>query len=33
LPLDEAPRGYEMFKEKLDECVRVVFQPDGRPGR
>ncbi|MCO1593618.1 glutathione-dependent formaldehyde dehydrogenase [Micromonospora sp. RHAY321] len=27
MPLDEAPRGYEMFKQKLDGCVRAVFQP------
>lgn len=27
LPLDEGPRGYEMFKDKLDDCVRVVFTP------
>jgi threonine dehydrogenase-like Zn-dependent dehydrogenase len=33
LPLGEAPWGYEMFKEKLDDCVRAVFQPDGRRGQ
>lgn len=27
MPLDEAPRGYEMFKEKEDGCVRAVFRP------
>jgi threonine dehydrogenase-like Zn-dependent dehydrogenase len=27
LPLDEAPRGDEMFKKKQDGCVRVVFTP------
>ncbi|MCC4249785.1 MULTISPECIES: zinc-dependent alcohol dehydrogenase [Microbacterium] len=27
MPLDEAPQGYEMFKEKTDGCVRAVFQP------
>ncbi|MGY1605211.1 zinc-dependent alcohol dehydrogenase [Geodermatophilus sp. SYSU D00815] len=27
LPLDEAPRGYEMFKDKTDGCVRAVFEP------
>ena len=29
LPLDEAPRGYEMFKTKQDGCVRAVFRPAG----
>ncbi|MCP3136697.1 zinc-dependent alcohol dehydrogenase [Pyxidicoccus xibeiensis] len=27
-PLEDAPRGYEMFKKKQDGCVRVVFQPN-----
>jgi threonine dehydrogenase-like Zn-dependent dehydrogenase len=27
LPLDEAPRGYEMFKNKDDGCVKVVLKP------
>jgi threonine dehydrogenase-like Zn-dependent dehydrogenase len=27
LPLDEAPNGYETFKHKLDECVKVVLKP------
>jgi threonine dehydrogenase-like Zn-dependent dehydrogenase len=27
LPLDEAPRAYEMFKEKEDDCVKVVLTP------
>jgi threonine dehydrogenase-like Zn-dependent dehydrogenase len=27
MPLDEAPRGYELFKEKEDGCVRSVFRP------
>jgi threonine dehydrogenase-like Zn-dependent dehydrogenase len=27
LPLDEAPRGYELFKNKEDGCVRVVLRP------
>jgi threonine dehydrogenase-like Zn-dependent dehydrogenase len=25
--LEEAPRGYAMFKEKTDGCVRAVFTP------
>jgi threonine dehydrogenase-like Zn-dependent dehydrogenase len=27
LPLDEAPAGYETFKNKLDDCVKVVLKP------
>ena len=27
MSLDEAPRAYELFKHKLDGCVRVVFKP------
>jgi alcohol dehydrogenase len=27
LPLSEAPRGYEMFCEKTDNCVKVVLTP------
>ena len=27
LPLDEGPRGYQLFKEKEDGCVRSVFRP------
>lgn len=27
LGLEEAPRGYELFKEKHDGCVRAVFTP------
>ncbi len=29
MPLDEAPKGYEMFKNKDDGCVRVAFRPGG----
>jgi threonine dehydrogenase-like Zn-dependent dehydrogenase len=29
MPLDEGPRGYEMFKQKEDSCVRAVFTPAG----
>jgi threonine dehydrogenase-like Zn-dependent dehydrogenase len=25
LPLDDAPRGYEMFKHKEDDCTKVVL--------
>jgi hypothetical protein len=27
MPLDEGPRGYDLFKNKKDGCVRAVFQP------
>lgn len=27
LPLDDAPRGYEMFKKKQDECIKVILRP------
>jgi threonine dehydrogenase-like Zn-dependent dehydrogenase len=27
LPLDEAPRGYELFKQKEDDCLKVVLKP------
>ena len=27
VPLADSPRGYEMFKNKEDGCVRVVFTP------
>ena len=27
LPLDEAPNGYEIFKKKQDDCVKVVLSP------
>ncbi|WP_248960126.1 zinc-dependent alcohol dehydrogenase [Sphaerisporangium perillae] len=27
MPLDQAPRGYDMFKNKKDGCVRAVFRP------
>ena len=27
LPLDEAPRGYRMFRDKQDECIKVVLKP------
>jgi threonine dehydrogenase-like Zn-dependent dehydrogenase len=29
MPLTEAPRGYRMFKDKEDGCVRAVFEPAG----
>ena len=27
LPLSDAPRGYEMFKHKRDDCLKVVLKP------
>jgi threonine dehydrogenase-like Zn-dependent dehydrogenase len=27
LPLSEAPRGYDMFKHKLDNCEKVILKP------
>jgi threonine dehydrogenase-like Zn-dependent dehydrogenase len=27
LPLEDAPRGYEMFRSKADGCLKVVLQP------
>ena len=27
LPLQEAPRAYEIFKTKQDKCVKVVLKP------
>ena len=27
LPLEQAPRGYEMFRDKADGCLKVVLQP------
>ena len=29
MPLSEGPRGYDLFKNKTDGCVRAVFSPDG----
>jgi threonine dehydrogenase-like Zn-dependent dehydrogenase len=27
LPLDEAPRGYEIFQKKQDNALKVVLRP------
>jgi threonine dehydrogenase-like Zn-dependent dehydrogenase len=27
LPLDEAPRAYRMFRDKQDDCLKVVLKP------
>ncbi|HEY2239658.1 MAG TPA: zinc-dependent alcohol dehydrogenase [Streptosporangiaceae bacterium] len=30
LPLAEAPRGYEIFRDKAEGCLKVVLQPEAR---
>jgi threonine dehydrogenase-like Zn-dependent dehydrogenase len=27
LPLEDAPAGYKMFKDKEDNCIKVVLKP------
>jgi len=27
LPLSEAPKGYEIFNKKQDECIKIVLKP------
>jgi alcohol dehydrogenase len=27
LPLDDAPRAYRIFNDKLEDCVKVVLKP------
>jgi len=27
LPLEDAPHGYEIFRDKADGCIKVVLQP------
>lgn len=29
LPLEDAPKGYEIFKNKQDNCIKVVLKPHG----
>ena len=29
MPLEDGPKGYRMFKDKEDGCVRAVFRPAG----
>lgn len=33
LPLDDAPKGYELFNDKKDGCVKVVLQPGATEAR
>lgn len=28
MPLEDAPKGYAMFKEKQDDCIKIVLKPD-----
>ncbi len=32
LPLEDAPRGYDLFQKKEDGCIKVVLDPALRPG-
>ena len=32
LRLQDAPHGYEIFKEKLDQCIKVVLKPGALAG-
>jgi threonine dehydrogenase-like Zn-dependent dehydrogenase len=27
MPLDQAPLGYEIFKNELEDCIKVVLKP------
>jgi threonine dehydrogenase-like Zn-dependent dehydrogenase len=27
LPLEQAPQGYKVFNQKLDNCVKVILRP------
>jgi len=29
LPLDDAPHAYEIFRDKEDECIKVILKPQG----
>ncbi len=31
LPLEDAPSAYKMFRDKQDECIKVVLKPEGLP--
>lgn len=34
LPLEEAPRGFQIFNDKQDNCIKVVLRPQqGQQGR
>jgi threonine dehydrogenase-like Zn-dependent dehydrogenase len=29
LPLEDAPKAYQIFRDKQDECIKVVLKPHG----
>ncbi len=29
LSLDDAPKGYQIFRDKQDHCIKVVMKPHG----
>lgn len=29
LPIDDAPHGYEIFKHKRDNCIKIIMKPNG----
>jgi threonine dehydrogenase-like Zn-dependent dehydrogenase len=31
MPLEQAPEGYRMFRDKADSCVKVVLKPWAEP--
>jgi threonine dehydrogenase-like Zn-dependent dehydrogenase len=31
MPLDDGPKGYKLFKDKQDDCLRSVFVPGWNP--
>jgi threonine dehydrogenase-like Zn-dependent dehydrogenase len=32
MPLEEAPKAYDLFVNKKDDCIKVVLKPDGSTG-
>lgn len=33
LSLEDAPQGYDMFKKKHDQCIKVVLKPGEKPSK
>jgi threonine dehydrogenase-like Zn-dependent dehydrogenase len=33
LPLEDAPQGYRMFRDKQDECIKIVLKPNGNSSK
>jgi threonine dehydrogenase-like Zn-dependent dehydrogenase len=31
LPLEDAPEGYKMFRDKQDDCIKIVLKPNLKP--